>query len=259
MNNSAHDDISIFDIDDLKNIADKDSRKIFQLIHDMQVSEQLGDAFLLRQDIAMRLNTQDGEELRIDFRAQMATTKGWLAGPLASFHQDKVDTCFTKEDIEAIKDGDFELSIDVLDTPKKMSLSELLEQMELFEVGRPSTIATIFDDLITKTSLIEISKERDEVSITQEGLEVYQLLQTELSEIANVDWNLHLMNLLSDVENGLLSPEIPLLMVFEQLYGHEARNKIQSLKWSDPDVLYTPPKPSSKQHGKIDISQKSDK
>lgn len=259
MNNSAHDDISIFDIDDLKNISDADSRKIFELIHDMQKSEELGDAFLLRQDIDMTLNTQGGEELRIDLRAQMATKKGWLAGPLAAFYHEKIDTCFTKDDIKAIKNGTFELSIDVLDAPKKISLSELLEQMELFEVGRPSTIANIFNDLITKSSLIEISKERDEVSITKEGLEVYELLQTELGEVANVDWNLHLMNLLTDVENGLLSPEIPLLMVFEQLYGHEARNKIQSLKWSDPDVLYTPPKLNSKQHGKIDINQKSHK
>lgn len=259
MTNSAHDDISLIDNDALEQISNPDARKIYQLIHEMQESEALGAAHFMRQNIRLALDRPDDEQkIYVNLQTNMVMEGGWLEGPLGTFFDGEQSECLSKADIDAIKNGDFTMEISLCEEPETLSLTALMHDMDVFEVGRPSTAATIIEDLIQKSELISISTERDEVVMTQEGREAYDILQRDLGTVATLDWNVDLMSLLSLVEVGSLSPDIPILTVFEELYGREAREELQHLSWSDPDVLYQAPTTASSS-GKIAINRKIDK
>lgn len=255
MTNSAHDDISIIDKDALEHIHDADMRDIYQLIEDMQSSQQMGAAHLIREKIKLELDMPEGEDnLFVHLQSNMVTTEGWLAGPLASFFKVEQSNCLTQADIDAIKSNDFQMQVDLCDEAETLSLTELLHHMDVFEVGRPSTAAGIIEGLIQKSELIEISTEGDAVKMTSQGREAYQVLQTHLATVANVEWNSQLMSQLSEVEAGERSADSVIFEVLETLYGTQAAESLQHLSWSDPDVLYEP-QALSKSIGKISISR----
>ncbi len=259
MSNSAHDDISLIGDDVREQISNLDARNVYELIHDMQVSDELGAAHFMRQNIRLALDrAEDEPPIYVHLQTNMAMEAGWIAGPLGAYFDVKQSECLSKADLEAIKKGDFTMEISLCEEPEAMSLTALMHDMDVFEVGRPSTAADIIKDLIQKSGLISISTERDEVVMTKEGRETYDILQRELDKVATLDWNLEFMSLLALVEAGSLSPDIPILAVFEELYGKEAREALQHLSWSDPEVLYQAPVTASSS-GKIAISRKPDK
>ncbi|HKM38607.1 MAG TPA: DNA topoisomerase [Thiopseudomonas sp.] len=261
MSNSAHDDISLIAGANLEGISDPDQRKIYQLIDDMQQSTELGAAHLIRQDIELELVRPEGQDdFTVHLQTQMALEPGWLQGPLGAYFSGEQSQCVSKTDIEALKKGDFTIEVSLPDAPPAFSLTELIQQMDIFEVGRPSTVAHIIEQLMQDSSLIHISKELDQVTMTPAGQAVYQVLQEQLhtkdgKNIATRDWNTELMALLSLVESGSLSPDIPLMVLFEDLYGQQARTEVQHLSWLDPDVLYQPVTSDAVGGGKIAISR----
>ena len=255
MTNSAHDDISIIDKNALEHIHDPDMRNIYQLIEDMQLSQKMGAAHLTREKVKLELDMPEGENnLFVHLQSNMIMTEGWLAGPLASFFNVEQSNCLTQADIESIKKGDFQMQVDLCDEAETLSLTELLHHMDVFEVGRPSTAAGIIEDLIQKSELIEILLEGDAVKMTSQGCEAYQVLQTHLATVANVEWNSQLMSQLSEVEAGERSADSVIFEVLETLYGAQAAELLQHLSWSDPDVLYEP-QALSQSIGKISISR----
>lgn len=256
MTNSAHDNISIIDKGALEHIHDDDMRKIYQLIEDMQVSEDLGEACLMRQKIELELDMPEGKDnLFIYLQNNMVMTEGWLAGPLGSLFDVEQSSCFTQEDIKAIKNGDFQMQIDLFDEAETLSLTKLLHQMDIFEAGRPSTAAGIIEDLMQKSELIEISAEGDTVKMTPQGHKVHQVLQTHLATIANVEWNSQFMSHLSQVETGKRDADSVIFEVLTTLYGEQEAESLKHLSWLDPDVLYEA-QLVSQGIGKISISRK---
>lgn len=254
MTNSAHDDISIIDKNVLEHIDDE-MRKIYQLIEDMQTSEERGAAHLIQQKIQLDM-PEDENDLFVYLQSNMVINEGWLAGPLGSFFDVELSSCLTQEDLDAIKNGDFQMKVDLCDEAETLSLTKLLHHMDIFEVGRPSTAAGIIEGLIQKSELIEISTEGDEVKMTPQGREAYQALQTHLPAVANIGWNSQLMSQLSAIESGNCPADSVILEVFETLYGVQAAESLKHLSWSDPDVLYES-QAIPQSIGKISISRKS--
>ncbi|WP_201583323.1 DNA topoisomerase [Psychrobacter jeotgali] len=237
MTNSAHDNISIIDKDALEHIHDSDMRKIYQLIEDMQASEKLGAAHLIQQKIQLDM-PKDDSDLFIYLQSNMVMNEGWLAGPLGAFFDVEQSSCLTHEDIKAIENGDFQIQIDLFDEAETLSLTKLLQQMDVFEAGRPSTVAGIIEDLMQKSELIDISLEGDAVKMTPQGYEVHQVLQTHLAKIANVEWNSQFVSHLSQIEIGECDADSVIFEVLKTLYGEEEAESLKQLSWTDPDVLY---------------------
>ncbi|WP_367110080.1 DNA topoisomerase [uncultured Psychrobacter sp.] len=236
MTNSAHDNISIIDKSAFEHIHDSDMRKIYQLIEDMQTSEKLGAAHLIQQRIQLDM-PKDDSDLFIYLQSNMVMHEGWLAGPLGTFFDVEQSSCLTHEDIKAIENGDFQMQIDLFDEVETLSLTKLLQQMDVFEAGRPSTVPGIIEDLMQKSELIDISLEGDAVKMTPQGYKVHKLLQTHLAKIANVEWNSQFVSHLSQVETGERDADSVIFEVLKTLYGEKAES-LKHLSWTDPDVLY---------------------
>lgn len=255
MKNSAHDDISIIDSSAIDHIHDANMRKIYQLIEDMQSSVTLGVVHSMRQNVKLKFKApQEQDDLFVYFQTNMVISEGWLTGPLGSFFSDEQSDNLTQADIEAIRSGNFEMQIDVYSETDPMSFTELLNQMDVFEAGRPSTVAGIIENLVEK-GLISLSKEGDMVQLTPEGRDTHQALQNHLATIANVEWNSWLMSQLSQIESGDREADDVLLNVLETLYGKQAADSFKHLSWSDPNVLYEQ-QPTSSNIGKIAIVRK---
>lgn len=242
MTNSAHDDISIIDEDALAHIHKDDERKLFTLIQEMQNSENLGAAQFMRQKMQLELEMAEGEDnLFIALQTNMAVEKGWLGTPLgALFNSGEGEqfNCLSEEDIKAIENGDFTMELSLQDESEALSLTKLLQNMDIFEVGRPSTVASIIESLMHDSELINIVKESDKVEMTGQGRETYAVLQKHLGDVATLDWNSHFISQLNKVESGEIPPDMPIFAVFERLYGKEERESLQYLSWTNPDDLY---------------------
>lgn len=246
MTNSAHDDISVIDQDALANIHKDDERKLFTLIKEMQDSEKLGAAQFMRQKIQLEFETVKEEEdnLIIALQTNMAVEKGWLDTPLGVLFNSgdgEQSNCLSEEDIKAIENGNFTMELSLQDETKALSLTKLLENMDIFEVGRPSTAASIIESLMHDSELINIVKEGDKVEMTEQGRETYAVLQKHLGDVATLDWNSHFISQLNKVESGEIPPDTPIFAVFERLYGKEERESLQYLSWTNPDDLYQGP------------------
>lgn len=242
MTNSAHDDISVIDEEALAHIHKDDERKLFTLIKEMQDSENLGSAQFMRQKMQLELEMAEGKDnLFITLQTNMAVEKGWLGTPLGALFNSgnsEQSSCLSDEDIKAIENGDFTMELSLQDESEALSLTKLLQNMDVFEVGRPSTVASIIESLMHDSELINIVKEGDKVEMTEQGRETYAVLQKHLGDVACVNWNSHLISQLSKVESGEIPPDMPIFAVFERLYGKDESESLQYLSWTNPDDLY---------------------
>jgi len=148
----------------------------------------------------------------------------------------------TQNDLDAIKRGDFKVSLEEVPLRTGMlRLDELIEQMEIYGISRPSTMPSILTELMEKSSLVDINLNLEQVSATDSGFIVNETLKAHLGDIGSFEWNGKVSRLLGDIETGKLSADIPLLMVYEDLFGLDERKRVEKIAWTDPDVLYSPP------------------
>jgi DNA topoisomerase IA len=243
MSNSAHDDITVLDANALSDIKDKDLRTLFELIMQMEEAEKLGDAETIKQIIELSLISKNGK-LPVAFEVESVTQSGWWESELCSNPRSKpkLSVPLTQNDIDAIKRGDFKVSLEEFPLSTGMlRLDELIEQMEIYGISRPSTMPSILTELMDKSSLVDINLNLEQVSVTVEGSVVNETLKAHLGDIGSFEWNGKVSKLLGDIEAGKLSADIPLLMVYEDLFGLDERKRVEKIAWTDPDVLYSPP------------------
>lgn len=239
--NSAHDDISVLSPDVLDEISDPNMRSLFELILNMEEAEKMGNAETIKQTLEFAFNSENGQS-QIVFEVESVTQSGWWKG---EFFQDnrikpKLEPSLTKHDLDAIKRGDFEITLEGEEVAlPAFRLDELIEQMELYGIARPSTIEDVLSTLMKDSSLIDINTNVDEVSVTPTGQIVNDILKAHLGNIGTVQWNGELSSTLQDVETGHLSADIPILMVYEDLFGYDERTKVNEIKWTDPNTLYS--------------------
>ncbi|WP_049237807.1 DNA topoisomerase [Moraxella canis] len=235
MNNSAHDDISIIG-DYLQDgfRHDQDLQKIYKLIYEMQKSELLGDAKILHQKL--KLQQLDDQNTFIEFDVNSVLSQGWLAGYIGSFASTHFSEELSSEDIDAIANNDFSLQISLHEESSAIQLDALIDKMDTYEIGRPSTAATTLEKMMADQSLLMYSN--GEVSLTEEGKEVLKKLKKHFGDIANIGWNLKFSAELMDISDGSLPPDHCLFSIFESMYGTEDKEKIKHLGWTNPDVLH---------------------
>jgi DNA topoisomerase IA len=241
MSNSAHDDISALDINALSDIKDDDLRLVFELIIQMEEAEKYGDAETIKQVIELS-RTRKGKELPVVFEVESENKSGWWQSDLGSnpLCKPSLSVPLTPNDIDAIKRGDF--TVTLAEVPLRgnmLRLDQLIEQMEMYGISRPSTMPSVLTDLMEKSSLVDINLHLEQVSVTDEGRIVNETLKAQLGDIGSFDWNGKLSKLLGDIESGKLSADIPLLMVYEDLFGLEERQRVEKVAWTDPGVLYS--------------------
>lgn len=239
--NSAHDDISVLSSDLLDEISDPDMRALFELILHMEEAEMMGDAETIQQTLEFTFNTKNGQA-PIVFEVESVTQSGWWEGELLKENRikPKLEPSLTKHDLDAIERGAFDITLEGGEVKlSSLRLDELIEQMELYGIARPSTIANILSTLMEDSSLIDINTNADEVSVTQTGQIINQTLMSYLDKIGTFEWNGLVSGLLQDVENGVLSADIPILMVYEDLFGYKERAKLNEMAWTDPNTLYS--------------------
>ena len=242
MNNSAHDDISVLDRELVDLIEDEDMRRVFELIAMMEDAENIGSATTVRNVMELSILSGDGKPAYpVVFDLESRYIDGWWGSPLGKKCNAKLELSpyINKEDIEAIKKNNYKAYIEIPTTQhRQIGLSELMERMENYGVSRPSTMSKILSELSSGDPLINIDAQTDSVEITAIGKEAYQILRENLAEVGSSSWNSKICNRLADVEAGKLRPDIVISLVFEDLYGVEARQRIQDIVWTDPDVLY---------------------
>lgn len=243
MGNSAHEDITVLDTNALSDIKDKDLRTLFELIMQMEEAEQLGDAVTIKQIIELSRTSKNGK-LPVVFEVESVTQSGWWDSELSSNPRckPKLSVPLTQNDIDAIKHGDFTVSLEenILSTGM-LRLDELIEQMEIYGISRPSTMPAVLTELMDKSSLVDINLNLEQVSVTDTGRRVYETLKAHLGEIGSFEWNGKVSGLLGDIEAGKLSADILILMVYGDLFGLEEQKRLEQLAWTDPEVLYSPP------------------
>ena len=251
--NSAHDDISVLSSDMLDEINDPNMRLLFELILHMEEAEKMGNGETIKQTLEFAFNSENGQ-IPIVFEVESVTQSGWWEGELLKDNRikPKLEPSLTKHDLDAIKRGDFDITLEgeEIELPV-FRLDELIEQMELYGIARPSTIEHILSTLMEDSSLIDINTNVDEVSVTQTGEIVNETLKTHLGNIGSFEWNGSLSSSLQDVETGLLSADIPILMVYEDLFGYEERTKVNGMAWTDPTTLYSQDKRSERVAGLV--------
>ncbi|WP_240537092.1 DNA topoisomerase [Marinomonas flavescens] len=239
--NCAHDDISVLSSDVLDEINDPDMRALFELILHMEEAEKMGNAETIKQTLEFAFNSENGQ-IPLVFEVESVIQSGWWEGVLFQDNRlkPKLEPSLTKHDLDAIKRGDFEITLEGEEIALPVfRLDELIEQMELYGIARPSTIENILSTLMEDSSLIDINTNVDEVSVTQIGEIVNETIKAHLGNIGSFEWNGSLSSTLQDVETGLLSADIPILMVYEDLFGYEERTKVNGIAWTDPNTLYS--------------------
>ncbi|MBW3527814.1 hypothetical protein KO533_14755 [Shewanella sp. NKUCC05_KAH] len=253
MMNSAHDDISVLSPDVLDEISDPKMKALFELILHMEEAEKMGNAETIKQTLEFTFNSENGQA-PIVFEVESVTQSGWWEGELFQDNRikPKLEPSLTKHDLDAIERGDFVITLEGEEVAfPALRLDELIEQMELYGIARPSTIEHILSTLMKDSSLIDINTNVDEVSVTQTGQIVHEILKAHLGNVGTFEWNGALSSTLQDVENGYLSADIPILMVYEDLFGYEERVKVNEMTWTDPNTLYSQDKRSERVGGLV--------
>lgn len=251
MSNSAHDDITVLDGNALSDIKDKDLKILFELIMQMEEAEQLGDAETIKQIIELSLISKNGK-LPVVFEVESVIQSGWWESDLCSVPRSKpkLSVPLTQNDLDAIERGDFTVSLEEdLLSSGMLRLDELIEQMEIYGISRPSTMPSVLTELMDNSSLVDINLNLEQVSVTDVGRVVDETLKAHLGEIGSFEWNGKVSRLLGDIEAGKLSADIVILMVYEDLFGLEKRKLVEPVAWTDPEVLYAPPNKQEKVGG----------
>jgi DNA topoisomerase IA len=201
----------------------------------------MGNAETIKQTLEFTFKRLDGQA-PIVFEVESMTQLGWWGGELFQDNRikPKLKPSLTKQDLDAIKCGKFDITLEGSDIQlPSLRLDELIEQMELYGIARPSTISNILSTLMEDSSLIDINTNVDQISVTPSGQIVDKTLKDHLGKIGTFEWNGIVSRNLQDVENGILSADIPILMVYEDLFGPEARANLNKIVWTDPNTLYS--------------------
>jgi DNA topoisomerase IA len=247
MSNSAHDDIDILDEVTIEGMPES-LVDIFQLIIDMKEAEAMGEAETFLQSITMDFGN-DGA--KTSFTVETLIHSGWFDSELTHYDASKVklksQSPLTLADLNAIKEGEYTIKVAPVEGhDDDLSFEDLIVLMELYGISRPSTMSSVLEGLIQKNGLLNVDFHSGQVSVTEQGKKVHKALNKHLGDVGTKQWNSKVFNLLSDIENGRLSPEVGLLMVYEDLYGKEEREKVQHIAWTDPSILYSPSKITDK-------------
>jgi DNA topoisomerase IA len=242
MANSAHDDISLTikhtDIGRYKDILSTskfgdpgDAYALLNLIRQIEESKK-DDATV--KVVEMVLENTDSQVIA-SFPLKILFREGWLK------HFPKLTSAYIFDSeaakiLEEISNKNFDISFrDLCCERPTFTLEELFENMDLFSIGRPSTIQETLSNMLD-LGLIEYQGKY--IAPTSEGLNAFLVAKFYFPKLATRAFSSRLRALQSEIETGKKSiPEALHELLLDITNGSNAHILAESA-WSDIDELY---------------------
>lgn len=236
--NSAHDDITM-----LVEKGSTEYKQAIESISRLPGNEQFLKIIKIIENIAkdsskniqsieqtLTLATEDNVHKVLikasDFTSQDKPT----IQPTLAHHENT--TQLTREDMRAIQDGNFTLDLYIDEVPEPYTLSELLSDMALYEIGRPSNIASNID-FLTRNELVHLNN--DGLTLTTLGTHVAKILLENEPFLASENFTQALNTAAHLIATGQLTNEQALSVLINQTFETDITEKHY---WSHEDELY---------------------
>jgi DNA topoisomerase IA len=261
MTNSAHDKIEIFsDNEDLSNYKEQLDRAkigpdklydVLTLIQRMSKAELLGEAELTNCTLKLKFNGSD--QLYLKFDICYLKKLGWLkefpkqVPPCLNVEAELLEDykdALTSEDelLESYKGSKLKFtkrSENAIQAklPKNITVDQLLRQMDLYGVGRPSTFASTFKAM-RENGFITVDETTFEIRMTKAAFRTYCLLKEKLPELYRADFSTWLYILQRDLEQNDKAISDILSSVCKRVLPSEQAGKAISNLWESIDDFY---------------------
>lgn len=256
MKNNAHDDIRLtISGEDIPKFAkllattrfglQNDAINLVSLIDSLGKANGIGDATVKKITVEL-VNVK--ADVKLSFNIQALQDSGWLQlFENEEREYDKLDDFFAL--CSALSSRQFSLSF----SPQEfsgMSFSSLLEGLDLFTIGRPSSLPSALSDLV-KLKMIELDSHSDEVKLTSCGLDTLTAIKFAYPKIASCDLSVLMSCLQQQIESGEVDVENALAKLLSTITTIKQPNMLAQGMWHDIDDLYNHDESEQYQEGII--------
>lgn len=236
--NSAHEDISILNdsLEEIQWIQDVSAKQLFSLLKKMEDAFARGSAGITKQVLCLQ-STNGEANARVELH--QIDSPGWFSSELHDLIPElsNEEVLLSVADLQAIKSGEYEIEFSLHNKSRNLSVDELLNQMDVFGIGRPSTYASVLHELETELAALDLDPDTGDVKLTQRGILLSLKLRALAGDLARFQYSATITGLCEEVEKKL-SPLIPILMVYEDIFGFDARRQIEHIEWKHINDLY---------------------
>lgn len=242
--NSAHDDIEILisdeQVDDiLSRFGRANDGKMLNLVREMSKVSDKVEAIIETEKFI--LQNKKHSDVTIEIEAKNIIETGWIN----SYFKDQLSYQLgsgnfpNDEDIECIAHLEYDAHYNVEEEypSQSVKLNELLVEMEALGIARPSTYASIFQNLEEECEFIHICKDTGEIKLTEKGIEAAYILSRAEPTLGDSSFSSFVNQMVNSIESGKeLSDE-----VLNKLYSDIKPEDMDELKcniWSELDQIY---------------------
>lgn len=243
MKNSAHDDIRLtISSEDIPKFAtllattrfgqQNDAINLVSLIDSLGKANSIGDAMI--QNITIEL-VNIKAEVKLSFNMRALQDPGWLR-----LFENEEREYNTQDEISALCSALSSRHFSLCFSPQEfsgMSFSSLLENLDLFTIGRPSSLPSALSDLV-KLKMIELDSHSDEVKLTSCGLDTLTTIKSAYPQIASGDLSVLMICLQQQIESGDVDVENALAKLLSTINVIEQPHLHTQSMWHDIDDLY---------------------
>ncbi len=242
MANSAHDDIALtIDHSEVSRYAEilstskfGDPGDAFALLNLIRQIEESKDDDASIKVIELILENSD-RPVNAKFSIEVLNNPGWLK------HFPELIRAYTNEIeaaqiVEKIAEQNFDISFhDVSAEYPNFTLEELLEMMDLFSVGRPSTIAKTLS-IMAEHDLIKLND--DFIYPTEQGVKALLATQYHFPGLANRTFSARLSTLQREIETGNKSIAEALHELLPDTIKGANVQALAECAWTEIDEIY---------------------
>lgn len=243
MKNSAHDDIRLtISSEDIPKFAkllattrfgqQNDAINLVSLIDSLGKANSIGDATVRNITIEL-VNVK--AEVKLSFSMQVLQDPGWLR-----LFENEEREYNTQDEISALCSALSSRQFSLCFSPQEfsgMSFSSLLEKLDLFTIGRPSSLPSALSDLV-KLNMIELDSYSDEVKLTSCGLDTLAAIKSAHPKVASSDLSILMTCLQQQIESGDVDVENALAKLLSTITVIEQPHLHTQGMWHDIADLY---------------------
>lgn len=243
MKNSAHDDIRLtIDSEDIPKFAklltttrfgqQNDAINLVSLIDSLSKASSFGHATVNKFTVEL-VNVK--ADVRLTFDIQTLQDSGWLQ--LFESEKSKYNT---HDDFSALCSALSSQQFSFSFSPQEfsgMSFSSLLEYLDLFTIGRPSSLPSALSDLV-KLDMVELNSHSDEVKLTSCGLDTLTTIKSTYPSIASCDLSVLITRLQQEIERGEVNVENALDQFLSTIMTINQPSVLTQDMWQDIDEIY---------------------
>ncbi|WP_137166985.1 DNA topoisomerase [Salinimonas lutimaris] len=196
-------------------------------------ADSAGEALLHEAHIILESNKSD---CHIVFETHELEEAGWTEY-LQIDNPGDMENTLNKADLAKLKQGEFDIEVELPDVLHNLTIDELLSKMDDFKIGRPSTYADILDDVTNKHELLDITD--GNVRLTQLGLRAAEYFTSFNLEEFSALFCHEFSTDLEGISEGIMSPTDMLLKYLPLVASREEIEAFKNNAWrtlSDIDI-----------------------